>query len=58
VLSDLFKTAMNSFEKGELDGLNDEALRLFEELEAFMEKEGKFPVSQLQNKIFKALDTK
>jgi hypothetical protein len=58
VLSDLFKTAMNSFEKEELDGLNDEALRLFEELEAFIEKEDKFPVSQLQNKIFKALDTK
>ena len=58
VLSDLFKIAMNAFEKEEFDHLNNEALALFEQLDAYVEKTKKFPMSKMQAKIFKALDSK
>ena len=56
VLDELFKMALGCFEKKELDELNMEALELFEECEAYIKKTKKFPLNQMQNKIFKALD--
>ncbi|CAI2361768.1 unnamed protein product [Moneuplotes crassus] len=58
VLTDLFKIAMNSFTKEQLDLLNNEALALFDELEGYIEKTKKFPLFKLQGKVFKALDIK
>lgn len=58
VLNELFKIAMNSFEKKEIDVLNSQTLELFEELEDFIEKTKKFPLHEIQGKTFRALDAK
>ena len=49
---------MNASTKEELDHLNDEILNLFEELEAFVEKEKKFDVHKIPAKTFAAIDVR
>ena len=58
VLEDLFKIALNSASKGEINNLNNEILNLFEELEAYVENKNLFDVSKIQSKTFGALDIK
>lgn len=57
VLNDLFKIATSSDSKEDYNELNNEALELFDELEAYIAKAKKYPVHQIPEKTFKVLDT-